>query len=168
MGEQLATSGESSLYQLMSTYWKENLNRKLYCMDCTTTMTQCMSLHAPGQGFPSSIEGGETFTPSGGEWEVLVGEFNLWWWEPEEEQAFMQRNLHTNDVTRAWKFVHSIDWEHNWELLIACPQWLRCWIPSPGVPCSKPLSGSKIDSTFHPFEVDKMSTGNFWELSGKK
>ena len=40
--------------------------------------------------------------------------------------------------------------------------------PSPGVPCSKPLGGSKVDSVFHPSEVDKMSTRNFWELSGKK
>ena len=39
---------------------------------------------------------------------------------------------------------------------------------NPGVPCSKPLSGSKVDSAFHPSEVDKMSTRNFWELSGKK
>ena len=34
--------------------------------------------------------------------------------------------------------------------------------------CSKPLGGSKVDSAFHPFEVDKMSTSNFWELGGKK
>ena len=36
------------------------------------------------------------------------------------------------------------------------------------VPCSKPLGGSKVDSAFHPSEVDKMSTRNFYELSGKK
>ena len=35
-------------------------------------------------------------------------------------------------------------------------------------PCLKPLGGSKVDSAFHPSEVDKMSTMNFWELSGKK
>ena len=40
--------------------------------------------------------------------------------------------------------------------------------PNPGVPCSKPLAGSKVDSAFHPSEVDKMSTRNFWELGGKK
>ena len=34
--------------------------------------------------------------------------------------------------------------------------------------CSKPLGGSKVDSAFHPAKVDKMSTENFWELSGKK
>ena len=38
----------------------------------------------------------------------------------------------------------------------------------PEVPCSKPPGGSKVDSAFHPSEVDKMSTRNFWELSGKK
>ena len=37
-----------------------------------------------------------------------------------------------------------------------------------GVPCSKPLGGSKVNSAFHPSEVDKMSTRNIWELSGKK
>ena len=36
------------------------------------------------------------------------------------------------------------------------------------VPRSKPLGGSKVDSAFHPSEVDKMSTRNIWELSGKK
>ena len=50
----------------------------------------------------------------------------------------------------------------------AMAKWLRRWIPNPGVPCSKPLGGSKVDSAFHPSEVDKMSTRNFWELSGKK
>ena len=33
---------------------------------------------------------------------------------------------------------------------------------------TEPLGGSKVDSAFHPSEVDKMSTRNFWELSGKK
>ena len=47
-------------------------------------------------------------------------------------------------------------------------KWLRRWIPNPGVPCSKPLGGSKVDSAFHLSEVDKMSTRNFWELIGKK
>ena len=37
-------------------------------------------------------------------------------------------------------------------------EWSRCWIPNPGVPCSKPLGGSKVDSAFHPSEVGKMST----------
>ena len=50
----------------------------------------------------------------------------------------------------------------------AMAQWLRRWIPNPGVSCSKPLVGSKVDSAFHPSEVGKMSTRNFWELSGKK
>ena len=42
------------------------------------------------------------------------------------------------------------------------------YIPDPGAMCSKPLGGSKVDSAFHPSKVDKMSTRNFWELSGKK
>ena len=28
--------------------------------------------------------------------------------------------------------------------------------------------GSKVDSVFHPSEVDKMSTRNIWERSSKK
>ena len=46
--------------------------------------------------------------------------------------------------------------------------WLRSWIPNPGVPCLKPLGGSKVDSAFYPSEVDKISITNLWELSGKK
>ena len=38
------------------------------------------------------------------------------------------------------------------------------WPPSPGVPCSKPLGGSKVDSAFHPSEVNEVSTRNFWGL----
>ena len=30
--------------------------------------------------------------------------------------------------------------------------------------CSKPLGDFKVDSAFHPSEVDKMSTRNIWEL----
>ena len=47
-------------------------------------------------------------------------------------------------------------------------RWLSHWIPNPGVPYSKPLGGSKVDSAFHPSKVHKISTRNFWELSGKK
>ena len=36
------------------------------------------------------------------------------------------------------------------------------------VSLSRMSCGSKVDSAFHPSEVDKMSTRNFWELSGKK
>ena len=39
--------------------------------------------------------------------------------------------------------------------------WLRRWIPNPGVLCSKPPSGSMVDSVFHPSEVVKISTGDF-------
>ena len=56
------------------------------------------------------------------------------------------------------------------ETLLSFVLWslTRRWISNPGVPCSKPLGGSKVDSAFHPSEVDKMSTRNYWELSGKK
>ena len=47
-------------------------------------------------------------------------------------------------------------------------QWLRHWIPNPGIPCSKPQDGFKVDSAFHPSEVDQMSTRSFLEPSGKK
>ena len=40
--------------------------------------------------------------------------------------------------------------------------------PITEVPCSKPVGGSKVDSAFHLSEVNKVSTRNFWELSGKK
>ena len=50
----------------------------------------------------------------------------------------------------------------------AMTYWLRHGIPNPVVPCSKPPGDCKVDSAFHPSEVDKMSTRNFWELSGKK
>ena len=39
---------------------------------------------------------------------------------------------------------------------------------NPGVPSSKQMGGSKVNSAFHPFDVDYMSTRNFYELSGKK
>ena len=46
--------------------------------------------------------------------------------------------------------------------------WLRRWTLNPGFPCSKLQGGSKVDSVFHPSDVDKMSARNTWELSGKK
>ena len=52
--------------------------------------------------------------------------------------------------------------------LQSCSMTVKRRDPNPGVPCSKPPGGSKVDSAFHPPEVDKMSTRNFWELSGKK
>ena len=44
---------------------------------------------------------------------------------------------------------------------------LKRWIPNPGTPCSKPIGGSKVDSVFHPSEVNQMSTRNSWEIGGK-
>ena len=52
--------------------------------------------------------------------------------------------------------------------IIIKKQWLRRGVRNPGVPFSNPLGGSKNDSAFHPSNVDKLSTRNFWELSGKK
>ena len=40
------------------------------------------------------------------------------------------------------------------------------WIPNQDIP--KPLGGSKVNWAFRLSEVDKISTRNFWELSGKK
>ena len=40
--------------------------------------------------------------------------------------------------------------------------------PIHGFFCSKPLGGFKVDSAFHPSEVDKMTTRDFWEQRGKK
>ena len=34
-------------------------------------------------------------------------------------------------------------------------------------PCSQLMGGYKVDSAFHPSEVKKMRTRNFWELGGK-
>ena len=39
-------------------------------------------------------------------------------------------------------------------------QFLRCWIPNPGVPCSKPLGGSKVHWAVHLSVVNQMSTRN--------
>ena len=50
----------------------------------------------------------------------------------------------------------------------AMAQWLGHWIPNPGIRYSKPLEGSKVDSAFHPCEVDQISTRTSWERSGKK
>ena len=54
------------------------------------------------------------------------------------------------------------------EKIGAMAKWLRCWIPNPVILCSKSLGGSKVDSVIHPAKVDKISTRDFWELSGEK
>ena len=45
-------------------------------------------------------------------------------------------------------------------------EWLA-YLIIPVVPCSRPLGGSKVESAFHPSEVDKVSTRIFWGLSVK-
>ena len=42
-------------------------------MDCTRTMTQCMSLHVPDQGVPNSVEGCGGISPSAGEMGNFAG-----------------------------------------------------------------------------------------------
>ena len=41
-------------------------------------------------------------------------------------------------------------------------QWSSVWvlIPNQGVLCSKPLDGFRVNSAFHAYEVDQMSTHN--------
>ena len=46
--------------------------------------------------------------------------------------------------------------------------WLRRWIPKSGVPGSKPIGGSKVDSAFDPSGFHRMSTKKSWVLYGKK
>ena len=68
-------------------------------------------------------------------------------------------------------YVHLNCQVHTWGCTVfygAMAYWLRCWTANAGVPYSKPMGGSKVDSAFHPSEVNKMSTKNFWDLSGEK
>ena len=46
--------------------------------------------------------------------------------------------------------------------------WLGCWIPSPVVPGSKPVGGSKFALAFHPSKIDEMSVMNSQGLNGKQ
>ena len=41
----------------------------------------------------------------------------------------------------------------------AMTKWLERWIPNPMVLGSKSLSGSKVDSAYHPFKVHEPSAG---------
>ena len=72
-------------------------------------------------------------------------------------------------ITQSKYWVISLDFpQHNGSVYGAMTWWLRRWTPNPGVLCSKPASGSKVDSAFDTSEVDQMGTRNFLELSGKK
>ena len=53
-------------------------------------------------------------------------------------------------------------------MFLMCNEDTLHWIPNPEVQCLKPLGDLKVDSAFHPFKVDQMSTKNFWEPSSKK
>ena len=56
----------------------------------------------------------------------------------------------------------SIGLTYSLPLLPHVTDWSNClvvrrWVPNSGVPCSKPLGDSKVDSAFHPSEVDEMN-----------
>ena len=51
-------------------------------MDCTRTMTQCMTLHASDEGFPNWARGDSPSVQGG--WEILLVRFNLLWLKLEE------------------------------------------------------------------------------------
>ena len=57
-------------------------------------------------------------------------------------------------VTKVFDQYNKISWKQ-WQSVD-----VKAWIPNPGVPCSKPLGGSYVDSAFYSSEVDKMSTMN--------
>ena len=59
----------------MLIYQKENLKGKSCCMDCTTTVTQCMSMHSSEQGFQIGVEG--RIPLGAGGWKILLGGFDL-------------------------------------------------------------------------------------------
>ena len=61
------------------------------------------------------------------------------------------------------KYVEMISTSHVDKLKHAVAQCLRCWIPNPEVPGSKPLRGSKVNSDFHPSEGNQFSTRNCWK-----
>ena len=68
-------------------------------------MTQYMSLHASGQGFPNR-GGGRGIPLSGGGWEILLGEFN----------SYDDRNLRSDfdhsNLFQGQKQQHSVNIEH--------------------------------------------------------
>ena len=60
-----------------------------------------------------------------------------------------------------------VDWQNRYQLVSMSMQFRR-WIPNPGIPGSKPLGSSKVNSAFHPFDVDQLSNRNSWELNVRK
>ena len=61
----------------MLIYQKENLKGKSCCMHCTTTVTQCASMHSSEQGFSNRGGGGRIPLGAGG-WKILLGGFDLY------------------------------------------------------------------------------------------
>ena len=101
------------------------------------------------------------------------GEFFIGWWKPAEEWFLLFRPFSKLVVKfcKCWKLIQikiNMTFVYKGHANWAMAEWWRRWIPNPGVLCLKPLGASKVDSAFHPFKVDKMSTRNFWEPSIRK
>ena len=119
-------------------------------------------------------------------WNVFVFTFlkQLLWWRDVLHIGWLAENL-INQIVLIWTITSNLKSRSSrkvcWSMYYIFPgykninrlygamsEWLRCWIPSLGVPCTKPQSDSKMDLVFPLSEVDKMSTRNFWKLCGKK
>ena len=59
--------------------------------------------------------------------------------------------------------MEMVSTSHRDKLKIAVASCLRSWISNPGVPRSKPLGDSKVNSVFHPSDGDQLSTRNSWK-----
>ena len=47
-------------------------------------------------------------------------------------------------------------------------KWFGCWIPNLGVPGSKTLGDSMVDSAFDPSSVNQMNIRNSWDLVAQR
>ena len=75
-------------------------------MDCSRTMTQYMSLHASGQGFPNR-GGGRGIPLSGGGWEILLGGFNSY-----DDGNLRRSDFDHSNLFQGQKQHHSVNIEH--------------------------------------------------------
>ena len=75
--------------------------------------------------------------------------------------SYRNSNHYSNTDDNIWNNL----WICNIWIWNICNIWKNFrWIPKPGVPSSKPLADSKVDSAFHPSEVDKWVPGIFGPL----
>ena len=58
------------------------------------------------------------------------------------------------------KYAEMISTSHGGKMKPAVAYCLMRWIPNPEVLGSKPLGGSKVNSAFHPFKGNQLSTRN--------